>query len=137
MSTTARQLAQAYDRYVSAVWRGETDETQRFAAWLKGCWGLGGPDEPSAPPTAISALGGAGASIRWHETPTAILGYIPGVPHRCYQVPRDAIMPDADRAGVPQSTLTASAARSGPPVSQRLGRRARGGRPRAAIATET
>ena len=41
----------------------------------------------------ISALGGAGASIRWYEAGGQVLGYIPGVPHRCYQIPRDAAPP--------------------------------------------
>jgi hypothetical protein len=91
--TTARQVAQAYDRYVAAVWRGETAATARFAIWLRGCWDLG-PPEPDDVPQAISALGGAGASIRWHETPATILGYIPGVPHRCYQVSRSEPVPD-------------------------------------------
>jgi hypothetical protein len=97
MPTSAQQLARAYDRYVSAVWRGETEATHRFAAWLRGCWGLGAPPEPPTPPAAVSALGGAGASIRWHETPDAVYGYIPGVPLRCYQIPRDADVPDVSR----------------------------------------
>ena len=137
MSTTARQLAQAYDRYVSAVWRGETDETQRFAAWLKGCWGLGGPDEPAASPTAISALGGAGASIRWHETPATIFGYIPGVPHRCYQVPRDAVMPDAAPTSRQPSSVSISTSRSTTAGSPSRVRGNRGRRPRPGSITET
>ena len=133
MSTTARQIARAYDSYISAVWRGDTSETRRFAAWLKGCWGLGGPPEPAAPPAAISALGGAGASIRWHETPSMILGYIPGVLHRCYQVPRDAVIPGSASDAEPVQHATHP---SGPAPalgsSRSLGRPAARGRRRVA-----
>jgi len=101
---TAAAIARAYDRYVAALWRGESEEVRRFGAWLKGHWGLG-PSEPPTPPAAISALGGAGASIRWHEADGLLLGYIPGVPLRCYQIPTDADVPPiaayADPARVP------------------------------------
>ena len=93
MPTSADQLARAYDRYVSALWRGESDEVHRFAVWLKGWWGVGAPAEPGRRPDAISALGGAGTSIRWYEVDGLVLGYIPGVPHRCYRVPTDAAPP--------------------------------------------
>ncbi|MDP9366419.1 MAG: hypothetical protein M3Q10_19715 [Chloroflexota bacterium] len=93
MPTSAADLARGYDRYVSAFWRGESDEVRRFAAWLRECWGLAGPPEPEGPPAAISALGGAGTSIRWYERDGVVLGYIPGVPHRCYRVPVDAEPP--------------------------------------------
>ena len=93
MSTFAAELARAYDQYVSALWRGESDEVHRFAIWLKGCWALGGPPEPEGLPAAISALGGAGTSIRWYEADGMVLGYIPGVSQRCYQVDRDADPP--------------------------------------------
>lgn len=91
-SLTADDLARGHDRYVAALWRGESEAVRRFGAWLKGCWGLG-PPEPSASPAAVSALGGAGTGIRWHEVDGLILGYIPGVPHRCFQVPVDAELP--------------------------------------------
>lgn len=94
MATSADQLARAYDRYVSALWRGESEEVRRFAAWLKGCWGIDGPPEPAGPPTAVSALGGAGASIRWYEADGLVLGYIPGVPLRCYRVSAEADLPE-------------------------------------------
>ena len=93
MATTAEELAHGYDRYVAAIWRGESEEVRRFGAWLKGCWGLDGPPEPAEAPEAVSALGGAGASIRWYERDGTIYGYIPGVPHRCYRVPHDAEPP--------------------------------------------
>ena len=86
MPTSAVDLARAYDRYMSALWRGESAEVHRFGAWLRGCWGLGGPPEPAGPPTAVSTLGGAGTSIRWHERDGMVFGYIPGVPHHCYRV---------------------------------------------------
>ena len=93
MPTSAVELARAYDRYVAALWRGESEEVRRFGNWLKWCWGLGGPPEPAGPPAAISTLGGAGTSIRWHEIDGVVCGYIPGVLHRCYQVPVDADPP--------------------------------------------
>ena len=94
MPTSAEHLARAYDRYVSALWRGESDEVRRFAAWLKGCWALGAPPEPGRQPDAVSALGGAGTSIRWYEADGLVLGYIPGVPHRCYKVSTVAVPPE-------------------------------------------
>lgn len=93
MSNSAADLARSYDRYVSALWRGESEEVRRFAAWLKGCWGLDGPPEPDGPPAAISALGGAGTSIRWYEADGVVWGYIPGVTQRCYTVPVGAEPP--------------------------------------------
>ncbi len=89
MPITADELARAYDRYVTALWRGESDEVPRFGVWLKERWGLGGSPEPAEAPAAIGALGGAGTSIRWYERDGMVLRSIPGVVHRCYQVPRD------------------------------------------------
>ncbi len=90
--TDARQLARSCDQYVSALWRGETEEVTRFSSWLRSHWALG-PEEPEAIPAAYSAVGGGGAGIRWHERNDMIYGYIPGVEHGCYQVPRAAIPP--------------------------------------------
>jgi hypothetical protein len=96
MPTTAPRIARRYDEYVSAVWRGDRDVT-RFADWLTGCWRMGGPPEPPGPPDAVSHLGAAGAGIRWHQTPTTVFGYIPGVRDRCYQVPVNADPPELER----------------------------------------
>ena len=93
MATTASELARAYDRYVAALWRGESEEVLRFGTWLKRCWGLGGPAEPVGPPDAVSVLDGAGMSIRWYERDGHVLGYIPGVAQRCYRVPSDVAPP--------------------------------------------
>ncbi len=101
--TPALALALAYDRYVAALWRGESEEVRRFGVWLKGCWGLG-PPEPAGAPAAVSALVGAGTSIRWHQVDGVLFGYIPGVPHRCYQVPADAEPPAIVPYGRPRRT---------------------------------
>ena len=74
MPTSADQLARAYDRYVSALWRGESDEVHRFAVWLKGWWGAGAPAEPGRRRAAISALAGAGGRIGWKEVDGLGLG---------------------------------------------------------------
>jgi hypothetical protein len=62
--TNAREMARVCDQYVSAMWRGESDEVVRFSSWLRNHWALG-PDEPDKPPAAFSAVGGGGAGIRW------------------------------------------------------------------------
>ena len=82
---TASDLARLCDQYVSALWRGETDEVHRFGVWLRAHWALG-PDEPPGAPAAFSSVGGGGAGIRWHRRDGMLLGYIPDVLDRCYQV---------------------------------------------------
>ena len=74
---------------------------RRFAAWLGECWGLAGSPEPEGPPPAIGTLGGAGTSIQWYERDGVVLGYVPGVPHRCYRVPVDAAPPPTSVAWTP------------------------------------
>jgi hypothetical protein len=91
--TNAREMARVCDQYVSAMWRGESDEIARFSIWLRNHWALG-PDEPQNRPAAFSAVGGGGAGIRWYEVGEMIYGYIPGVARRCYQIPADANPPD-------------------------------------------
>lgn len=88
-------MATACDRYVSALWRGESEEVVRFSTWLRNHWALG-PAEPTAKPAAFSAVGGGGAGIAWYEAGRMIYGYIPGVPLRCYQIPADARPPEID-----------------------------------------
>ena len=100
MPTSAAELARAYDRYVSALWRGESDEAHRFGAWLRRCWGLGDPPEPAGPPAAVSTHGGAGTSIRWYELDGMVFGYILGVPHHCYQFPIEDDPPAVAAYGV-------------------------------------
>jgi uncharacterized membrane protein YqaE (UPF0057 family) len=90
--TTATEIARACDQYVSALWRGESEAVGRFSTWLRHHWALG-PEEPSGPPNAFSVVGGGGAGIRWHEIGPTIYGYIPGVAHRCYQIPKAASPP--------------------------------------------
>lgn len=89
--TTARELARSCDAYVSALWRGESEEVLRFASWLRAHRALG-PAEPASPPAPFSAVGG-GAGIGWHLLGRTVYGYIPGVAHRCYRVPVDATPP--------------------------------------------
>jgi hypothetical protein len=88
----AREMARACDQYVSALWRGESEEVLRFSRWLRGHWVIG-PEEPGQPPTAFSVVGASGAGIRWHDVGPMIYGYIPGVPVRCYQIPSDSDPP--------------------------------------------
>lgn len=90
--TTAREMARTCDLYVSALWRGESEEVVRFSRWLRNHWALG-PDEPGSMPAAFSAVGGGGAGIRWYEVGGMIYGYIPGVAMRCYQIPKAAEPP--------------------------------------------
>jgi hypothetical protein len=90
--TTAREIARTCDLYVSAPWRGESDDVVQFSCWLRNHWALG-PDEPGRSPDAFSAVGGGGAGIRWHEVGGMIYGYIPGVELRCYQIPKAAEPP--------------------------------------------
>lgn len=105
--TNAQEMARVCDQYVSALWRGESEEVVRFASWLRNHWAIG-PMEPSRPPIAFSAVGGGGAGIRWHEVGTMIYGYIPGVPLRCYQVPLDARPPRIELRIIPEPVVAES-----------------------------
>lgn len=91
---SAVELAHAYDAYISALWRGDANVAP-FEAWLSRCWHPGPTSLPTAPPTAISPCGGRGWGIHWHDTATAVLGYVPGA-GGCYLVPLDAVPPTPD-----------------------------------------
>lgn len=82
---SAIELARAYDAYISALWRGETTN-DFFEAWLSGYWRLGSMPHPETTPAAISPCGGGGNGIQWHDTPTGVLGCVPGA-GGCYLVP--------------------------------------------------
>jgi hypothetical protein len=90
---TPHELALAYDRYASALWRGDVAEARAFAAWLGDYWVDEGSIEPTDHPHVVSVLGGAGAGIRWYSRGTTIVGYVGDGRRGCYQVPRNAFPP--------------------------------------------
>jgi hypothetical protein len=94
--TSPHQLALAYDRYASALWRGEEAELRAFAAWLEEHWADEGPAELADHPYVVSVLGGAGAGIRWYARGKSIVGYVGSRPRGCYHVPVDIPMPALD-----------------------------------------
>jgi hypothetical protein len=91
-SRPVHRLARAYDDVLAAACRGDDLPRQAFAAWLDPFWQDIAPPEPSLPPAAVSRLGGGYRGIRWHETPAALLGYVPGS-HGCYRIPLAAVAP--------------------------------------------
>jgi hypothetical protein len=94
--TSPRQLALAYDRYASALWRGDEAEARAFAVWLEEYWVDEGPAELANHPCIVSILGGAGAGIRWYTRDKAIVGYVGSQRRGCYEVPVDAAPPPLD-----------------------------------------
>jgi hypothetical protein len=94
--TSPHELALAYDRYAAALWRGEEDQVQAFAAWLEGYWADEGPAELADHPYVVSVLGGAGAGIRWYARGGTIVGYVGSQRRGCYEVPVDAAPPPLD-----------------------------------------
>lgn len=88
---TAVELARAYDAYVSALWRGDADVAS-FSTWLAALWCADPVPLLAAPPAAISPCGGGGRGIQWHDTPTGVLGCVPGI-EGCYAVPPNAVPP--------------------------------------------
>jgi hypothetical protein len=96
MSSTALsavEMAHIVDEHVAALWRGEESGDGPFYRWLGSCLRTGDAPEPAGRPAAISRLAAGGTGIRWHETPTAILGFVPGVRDACYVVSRYACPP--------------------------------------------
>ena len=91
---TASDLSLAYTRAVSAYWRGESDFLPRFDAWLAGFWDEGGR-EPAADPQGVCPHAAGGHGIRWHDSRSAVLGYVPGTRGR-FRVPRSAVLPSDD-----------------------------------------
>jgi len=91
--TSAVQIASQYDRCFATLWRGDGTTVNALEAWLKPFWTEEYQPEPAAKPDAVSVFGGSGNGIRWFETATLILGYVPGCLDRCYKVPRSATIP--------------------------------------------
>lgn len=97
---SCRALAHAVDNHVAALWRGEENVDDDFFVWLTSLWSPTAAPEPKGEPAAISALGAGGVGIRWHETGTTFLGYVPGRPGGCYRVPVTAVLPQAGHSSV-------------------------------------
>lgn len=85
---SAVELARVYDAHVSALWR-DYEAPASFGAWLLTHWHAGSVPLPATSPAAISPCGGGGRGIHWFDTPTAVLGCVPGA-DGCYLVPPDA-----------------------------------------------
>ena len=96
--TSPHELALAYDRYAAALWRGEEAGARAFATWLEGYWVDEGPPELADHPHVISALGGAGAGIRWYAHGGTVIGYVGSRAQGCFQVPISATAPPIEHA---------------------------------------
>ncbi|MBW3632558.1 MAG: hypothetical protein KY456_05980 [Chloroflexi bacterium] len=88
-----RDLALAYDRVVSAHWRGETEAATAVGTWFESHWSDQAPPEPDEPPESTSILGGAGSGIRWYTRDEAVLGYVSRRDDGCYRVRTTEAMP--------------------------------------------
>lgn len=73
----AQAIAHGYLRYAVALWSGEAIG-RSFGAWLDRFRCTEMPPVPPGSPDAVSPHGAGGRGIRWYETSTAVLGYIPG-----------------------------------------------------------
>lgn len=98
--SNACRVAQLYDRAVVDLWKGDGDLMRRVADWLGATWN-DGPPEPATPPASVSPHGGGGRSIRWYDTETEVLGYVPGRTG-CYRLPIETIGCWAEGAPAPQ-----------------------------------
>ena len=88
-----RDLALAYDRVVSAHWRGETEAATAIGTWFESHWSDHAPPEPDAPPEGTSVLGGGGSGIRWYTCDEAVLGYVARRDDGCYRVRTTEALP--------------------------------------------
>ena len=88
-----RDLALAYDRVVSAEWRGESEAATAIGTWFEAHWSDQAPPEPDAPPEGTSVLGGAGSGIRWYTCDEAVLGYVSRRDDGCYRVRTSEALP--------------------------------------------
>ena len=61
-----QQLARAYDRFVSARWRGEDEAADPVALWFEAHWVSEPSPEPETPPASASVLGASGRGIHWY-----------------------------------------------------------------------
>lgn len=118
---SASVVALAYDRYVSAVWRGEGTTASSFATWLESFWRVPALPEPGHGPDGVSFCGGRGG-LRWYDTTAGILGYVPGRPNGCYHVdpaaePPALPSPADDRTSLPATALLAADLHHGAPLA--------------------
>ena len=90
---TPQDLALVYDRYVADRRRDNLDAAATFDSWLATFWAADGLSEPAEDPDAISCLGEPASAVRWYMRRGTILGYEPGYPLGCYQVPITARLP--------------------------------------------
>lgn len=93
---SARRIARHYESHRSTF--QDPAQQPEFDAWLAGFWRSDCPPEPDTCPDAVSFVGGAGGggAVRWYETDGAVLGFVPGVPRRCFWVPGSAVEPTSD-----------------------------------------
>ena len=93
-STLSPQLlARAYDRFVSARWRGEDEAADPVALWFEAHWVAEPSPEPEMPPASASVLGASGRGIHWYARGDQLLGYVPGHSEGCYRVATGETMP--------------------------------------------
>jgi hypothetical protein len=86
----AAQLAAIYDEHLTQIWRNGSGHPALDRGWLEQWWTADCPKEPNSPPDATSILAAGGAGIRWRETDTELLGYVPSRIGGCYRVPKTA-----------------------------------------------
>ena len=86
-------LARAYDRFVSARWRGEDEAADPVALWFEAHWVSEPSPEPEMPPASASVLGASGRGIHWYARGDQLLGYVPGHDEGCYRVAAGESMP--------------------------------------------
>ncbi|MCA9879821.1 MAG: hypothetical protein KC442_18635 [Thermomicrobiales bacterium] len=72
----AVDLAETYQRYVSASWRGDA-AAAAFGTRLGGYWQPALPPRPAAAPDAVSVHGGGGRGIAWYQRQDQVFGYLP------------------------------------------------------------
>lgn len=87
------RLAQAYDAFISARWRGDDECADAGTAWFEAHWSGQAPPEPEGPPEAASVLGAAGHGIRWYARGGLVLGYAGEQATGCYQIAEDEALP--------------------------------------------
>jgi hypothetical protein len=90
-----QHLAQAYDAFIAARWRGDDACADAGTAWFEAHWSGQAPPEPEDPPEAASVLGAAGHGIRWYARGGLVLGYAGGQASGCYRIAEDEALPAA------------------------------------------
>lgn len=76
LRATAVDLAETYQRYVSASWRGDAVAAV-FGTRLSGYWQQALPPRPAAAPDAVSVHGAGGRGIAWYQRQGQVFGYLP------------------------------------------------------------